>query len=74
MLEPCNPCICTGAQCEQCMFGYRSAEANKKKKKKLIELVNLGEKPNGYLLAQRYKDIHSDWKKQMENLKKRNGW
>lgn len=71
MLEPCNPCICSGAQCEQCMFGYQSAEANHKQMKRLIELVDSGEKPNGFLLAQRYKDIHSDWKKQMEDSNKR---
>ena len=28
MLTPCNPCICTGASCEQCMFGYQSAQTN----------------------------------------------
>ena len=68
MLTPCNPCICTGASCEQCMFGYQSAETNHTQMKQIMELVDRGEKPNGYLLAQRYKNYHNNWKKQMEGL------
>ena len=68
MLTPCNPCICTGASCEQCMFGYQSAETKHKRMKQIIELVDRGEKPNGYLLAQRYKNYHHNWEEQMEGL------
>ena len=68
MLTPCKPCICTGASCEQCMFGYQSAETKHKRMKQIIELVDRGEKPNGYLLAQRYKNYHPNWEKQMEGL------
>lgn len=24
--DPCNPCLCPKAPCEQCMFGYKSIE------------------------------------------------
>ena len=66
MLTPCIPCICPTAPCEQCMFGYKSAETNHKQIKQIIKLVDAGEKPMGYLLAQRYKDMHPNWKEQME--------
>lgn len=66
MLTPCKPCICPEAPCEQCMFGYKSAETNHIQMKRLIELVDAGEKPCGYLLTEHYKRIHHNWKDQME--------
>ena len=48
------------------MFGYKSAETNHKQMKQIIKLVDSGEKPMGYLLANRYKDMHPNWKEQME--------
>ena len=42
MLTPCSPCICTEASCEQCMFGYQSAETKHKLMKQIIELVDRG--------------------------------
>lgn len=67
MLTPCNPCICSTASCEQCMFGYQSKETKHEQMKRLIELADYGQKPNGYLLVERYKDIHHNWKEQMKN-------
>lgn len=66
ILTPCSPCICSGAPCEQCMFGYRSAEDNHKSMKRLIEAVERGEKPFGYQLVDSYKIVHSNWREQME--------
>ena len=66
MLTPCNPCVCLGAPCEQCMFGYASNEMNHKRMKRLIELIDKGEKPNGYVIVERYKKYHSNWKSQMD--------
>ena len=66
MLTPCSPCVCFGAPCEQCMFGYQSAYTKHKQMKRLIELVDKGEKPCGYLLPERYKSMHSNWKEHME--------
>ena len=66
MLTPCNPCICPGAPCEQCIFGYKSREEKHRLMKQLIESVNRGEKPNGYLIARRYKIYHNNWEEQME--------
>lgn len=68
MLTPCNPCICPKAPCEQCMFGYKSTYTNHKKMKQLIEAVDRGEKPLGYVLADGYKRLHPNWKEEMEEI------
>lgn len=65
MLTPCNPCSCPGAPCEQCMFGYQSEESNHETMKNLIEKTLKGEKPHGYRVAERYMDIHKNWKAEM---------
>ena len=65
MLNPCNPCVCPSAPCEQCLFGYTSDVNKHEKMKKLIEAVNNGEKPNGYVCAERYMKLHSDWNDHM---------
>lgn len=65
LLNPCNPCLRPGAQCEQCMFGYRSAEDNHKHMKELMEKVLNGEKPYGWKCATTYMAYHHDWKEQM---------
>ena len=65
MLTPCNPCICYGSNCYQCIFGHKSVEEKHEEMKRLIKLENSRMKPNGYVLAQRYKGIHTDWETQM---------
>ena len=65
-LDPCNPCVCTGAPCEQCMFGYQSRETNHKLMKNLIIATNNGEKPNGWKCAETYMYYHRNWKEEME--------
>ena len=50
------------------LLGYQSAETKHKRIKQIIELVYRSEKPNGYLLAQRYKNYHHNWEKQMEDV------
>ena len=65
LLEPCNPCVSPGAPCEQCMFGYRSAEDNHKHMKELLEAVLNGEKPHGWKCATTYMAYHHDWKERI---------
>lgn len=60
MLTPCNPCIvpdCT--KCEQCRFGYRSAQSVHNEMKDI--LIN---DPKGST-ARFYKRLHRDWLEQM---------
>lgn len=66
MLDPCDPCVCIGAPCEQCMFGYRSSQSNHEHMKELITAVNNGEKPVGWRNAETYMMYHRDWEKEME--------
>lgn len=66
MLKPCNPCVCIGAPCEQCMFGYMPAKDAHELMKKLIIALNQGEKPVGWKNAETYKRYHPDWEKEME--------
>lgn len=42
MLNPCDPCICHRAPCEQCMFGYRIMLENHRRVKQLILKVDAG--------------------------------
>ena len=62
MLNPCNPCVCPGAPCEQCTYGYRSKEENHESMKKLLLAVDAGAKPYGWKSAERYMQFHSDWR------------
>lgn len=68
MLTPCKPCMCTGAPCEQCMFGYRSAEDNHNAMKNLIESTLRGEKPLGYGVAEKYMAVHKNWREQIQEM------
>lgn len=63
MLAPCNPCVCPGAPCEQCAFGYQSAESKHNMMKRLILAYIAGERPNGWRCAETYMRYHPDWKK-----------
>lgn len=65
MLNPCKPCICPGAPCEQCCFGYRPAEENHEKLKGLLLSVNAGEKPNGWSHAEFYMRFHPNWREEL---------
>lgn len=67
MLNPCNPCCCPGAPCEQCMFGYNSAETNHRIMKQLLNEYINGDKPIGWANAKLYMEFHKDWKKEMES-------
>lgn len=64
MLDPCNPCVCPGAPCEQCTFGYRSKEDNHENMKSLIERVESGEKPIGWRCVETYKTYHKNWREE----------
>ncbi len=70
MLNPCSPCVCTGAPCEQCMFGYRSREENHESMKKLFLAVEAGEKPIGWRCVENYKCYHPDWEKEFPSEEK----
>ena len=67
MLEPCNPCVCSRAPCEQCMFGYNSRKINHELMKKLLLAVDAGEKPDGWRCAETYKIFHRNWKAELED-------
>lgn len=69
MLNPCRPCVCPKAPCEQCMFGYRPAEENHEHMKNLILAVNAGEKPYGYICAERYMIYHENWNDELKGEK-----
>ena len=66
MLDPCEPCVCPSAPCEQCTFGYRSDRENHKQMKELIEAVEKGLKPVGYRLVETYKRYHPKWIVEMQ--------
>lgn len=67
MLTPCNPCICPGAPCEQCMFGYHTDEQNHRIMKDIFKTVASGENDLAYefKLVERYKMFHPNWKEQL---------
>ena len=65
MLTPCQPCVCPGAPCEQCMFGYRSKEENHEHMKTLFYAVERGEKPFGWGVVRAYKTLHPNWEKEL---------
>lgn len=50
--NPCSPCLCPGAPCEQCMFGYISDH----EKAKLLKEVLEKEQFTG--IVDRYKFFH----------------
>lgn len=65
MLNPCKPCICPDASCEQCSFGYRPKEENHEKLKELLLAVNVGEKPLGWGNALIYQRFHPNWREEL---------
>lgn len=65
MLTPCSPCVCFGAPCEQCMFGYKSDQSNHEAMKTLIIGYLNGRRDPGYRCAERYMELHKNWKEQM---------
>lgn len=71
MLNPCKPCVCYGAPCEQCSFGYVTDEAIHDRMKKLILEVLAGEKPLGWRGVEDYMRFHPDWRNEFteEELK-----
>lgn len=62
MLKPCDPCVCSGAPCEQCMFGYKSKETKHKMMKEMLIAYNEGKKPSGWKAAETYMLFHKNWK------------
>ena len=37
LFDPCKPCICSGAPCEQCMFGYKREKERIKILKEILK-------------------------------------
>ena len=68
MLNPCKPCCCPGAPCEQCGFGYRTLKENHESMKQLLIEFNAGKKPIGWKAAELYTFYHSDWKSELPEL------
>lgn len=68
MLTPCNPCVCRGAPCEQCMFGYLSKVDAHDLMKKLILCMENGGTPVGRTLVETYKSYHPNWKNEMKGV------
>ena len=65
MLNPCNPCVCSGAPCEQCMFGYRSQDTKHKTMKEMLIAYNAGKKPDGWQAAENYTLYHKNWREEI---------
>ena len=65
MLNPCKPCCCPGAPCEQCGFGYRTPEENHESMKQLLIEFNAGKKPIGWKAAELYMFHHNDWQSEL---------
>lgn len=59
-LNPCDPCVCSGARCEQCEFGYRSFERTHEIMKNLLVDYIAGERPMLWKCAERYLSFHPD--------------
>lgn len=71
MLNPCEPCVCYAAHCDQCMFGCVTEEGNHEQMKELILEFIAGEKPVGWRAAEDYMRFHPDWRNEFteEELK-----
>ena len=52
--DPCKPCLCPSAPCEQCMFGYKSFE----ERHRLLNDVIENNRYSG--IVERYKLYHKD--------------
>lgn len=65
MLDPCTPCVCIGAPCEQCSFGYRSPKTNHESMKQLLFEYRAGKRPPGWANAKTYVEFHPDWEKEL---------
>ena len=68
MLNPCNPCLCIGAPCEQCQFGYRTAEENHESMKRI--LLDTDANSFNKSIAEAYKDYHPDWEERLKGEQK----
>jgi hypothetical protein len=68
LLNPCSPCLCSGAPCEQCQFGYQSAESNDKSMRAI--LLDTNENAFNKSIAEAYKEYHSDWEEILKGDKK----
>lgn len=69
MLNPCDPCICPGASCEQCTFGYRPASENHMRMKNLL-LTYMATKETfpGRESAERYMQYHPNWRDEIGDI------
>ena len=66
MLNPCSPCVCKGAPCEQCLFGYQSKENNHKSMKELLLDYMAGKKSVGWKCAELYMSYHKNWREELD--------
>lgn len=63
MLTPCRPCICPGAPCEHCLFGYNSEEENHELMKEMLSAyLAEGEKARDWRTAAAYMVTHPKWR------------
>lgn len=65
MLNPCKPRICPGAPCEQCHFGYLTAEVQHKILKDMILNVEFGRSSYGRSAVELYEKYHTNWREEL---------
>lgn len=66
MLNPCKPCVCSVAPCEQCVFGYASDEERHKRILKLLLEFKANKKTIGWKCAETFMRYHPDWEKEIK--------
>lgn len=69
MLNPCDPCVCSGVFCEECTFGYNpAAENHERMKKLLLKYMSTDEPFSGRGSAELYIKWHNDWKEEIDDI------
>lgn len=66
MLNPCDPCVCYEQSCSKCTFGCKTEKQKHEHMKRLINDVNAGKQPLGYMLAMMYMYFHENWQSELE--------
>lgn len=69
LMNPCSPCVCPGAPCEQCTFGYRPATENHESMKKLLlKYMATEEMFPGRESAKLYMAYHPNWRDEIGDI------
>ena len=69
LMNPCSPCVCPGAPCEQCTFGYKpAAENHERMKKLLLKYMATDESFPGRGPAELYMRYHPNWRDEIGDI------